>query len=125
MPNWNNMTPEEREQYINQDACPGRERLACFPEDCDGEGGFARFFQGMGYIPENSPLRQALDPLVLECLLLRYCEGKSYAQIAKSVSLAVQVEGRTIKTRALTRNMVGKLLTQGRRKLQRICKKEI
>lgn len=126
---WDDMTPEERDAYVNQDVVeadkreiPGSDRLE---RVLDRNGALADLFQGIGHLDEDSALYRQIDPMEMECLRLFHGEGMSYDEIAGHMEMRYVSCGRVVKSRKLSRHMIHKMLSSGREALARVYGKDI
>ncbi len=121
MPTWEEMSKEEREQYVNQDQKRQnwRERLAA-------EMGQERFLgqadvSGMGVLTTGDTswifdlMESSISPVDLECLRLFYIEGRTYREIASSVQIQYLVDGEVVQVNTMKEEAVRHALRKGRK----------
>jgi hypothetical protein len=117
---WDQLTEEEREEYVNQDC-----RKRNWNENLEAEMGRTRFQRAidtnsLADVFPSSPewlddaLEQILTPFGRVCFREYYINGKTYQEIADSMTVGYQVEGVTFETKPVTFNMVHRELRKSK-----------
>lgn len=125
MKKWDDLTEQEREEYVNQDQVKPtwRETLAC---DI-GHDVFEALAERMGVADivssdtpwmDDTALEEVLTPIEYACIKMFYCERMRRPEIAKCISVQWNIRGEIIHHKKFTHNIVQKKLESARRKIK-------
>lgn len=130
MSKWDEMSEAERKAYVNQDVVHRTWREPLCADIGQGLFDELAHTKCLGGVAsgdtewDDTIFSELVDPVELECLRLFYGEKKTRAEIALAVEVQYTVEGRVVKSRPLTVDVVKRKLESGRKAIKEALSKQ-
>ena len=125
---WDDMTPEEREAYVNQDVVKPSWRevpASGFLEALEGEESLADMIGASAPDEAGASILDKLEPVQAICLRLFYCEGWSCGRIAAALAKVYCRDGREIARIRYKTETIRQNLYRGRKALAKLRGRKI